>query len=187
MRDSGQVSGLNRALARAVRVLFAVQRLSLIVMVGVMCSLVLTRYVFLYSPSWSEELTVYLMIWNAMLGTAALVLFNDHIALLFVVEAMPPRLRRLADVVVQLCILIAALLITVFGYQFMQNMSDSMAMGLGISMRWSTLALPVGGALAVIAALLRVADSLGQAMGRPPLIDPALQGVVTDSRFHHAQ
>lgn len=180
-------SGLNRILSGVVRGLFLLQRLSFIVMVAVMCALVLTRYVFLYSPSWSEELTVYLMVWNAMLGSAALVLFNDHIALLFMVDAMPPATRRAAAVIAQIFVLIAALLIAVYGYGFMERMSDSMSMGLGISMRWATLAFPVGGALMALAALLRVADSLLRLAGRSPLIDDKLQEQVTDSRFQHAQ
>lgn len=180
-------SGLNKVLSGVVRGLFLAQRISFVVMAAVMCALVLTRYVFLYSPPWSEELTVYLMVWNAMLGSAALVLFNDHIALLFAVDAMPPRMRRVAAAIAQICVLIAAVLIAVYGYGFMNRMSDSMSMGLGISMRWSTMALPVGGALMTVAALLRVVDSFLRLAGRPPLIDDRLQDRVTDSRFQHAQ
>jgi len=42
---------------------------------------VLTRYLFVYSISWIEELTRFLMIWMVMLGTAVAVRKKQHIAI----------------------------------------------------------------------------------------------------------
>src|SRR5690606_41542178 len=42
---------------------------------------VLTRYVFMYSLPWLEELTRFLMVWMVMLGTAVAVKEKQHIVI----------------------------------------------------------------------------------------------------------
>lgn len=64
---------------------------------------VLTRYVFLYSVPWMEELTRFLMIWMVLLGTAVAVKQKQHIVI-DVVDIIIKSPRLLAYYRIGLCL-----------------------------------------------------------------------------------
>jgi len=133
----------------------------LVAMAVVMNSLVVTRYAFSYSPSWTEEVTRYLMVWMIMLGAATLVLFDDHITLYIVVEKLGPRGRLVHGILVRLVIFVVAALTAQTGYKFSFSMWNILAPGSSLPMTVPTLAVPVSMTLiAIFSAYLIYRDVL---------------------------
>ena len=60
---------------------------------------VVTRYVLHVSLSWSEELARYLMLWLAMLSAAYGFKIKSHFALLFIVDKIPTKLRKITSAI----------------------------------------------------------------------------------------
>jgi TRAP-type C4-dicarboxylate transport system permease small subunit len=56
---------------------------------------VFARFLLGFSPSWTEELALILMVWLAMLGSALGVRLNDHISIEFVASSLRGRPRWL--------------------------------------------------------------------------------------------
>lgn len=60
---------------------------------------VLLRYVFKTSAPWVEEVIVYMIIWASFLVASILLAENRHIGAEFLVERIPPKARRVVEVV----------------------------------------------------------------------------------------
>ena len=77
----------------------AANRWALIVLLATMAVLVIanviSRYVFLYSFTWVEEATRYMMIWAAFLGAGLALRVGGHIAIDHLASALPPMAARI--------------------------------------------------------------------------------------------
>ena len=129
-------------------------------MTVVMVSLVLTRYLLSYSPSWSEEATRYMMVWLVMLGSAVLVLFDDHIALHIFAQKLGPKQQIGQAILARLFVLLVGVTTAWTGYDFAFSMSDVTAPGSGLPMTVPILAVPVGMTLMAIFAFLLILRDL---------------------------
>jgi TRAP-type transport system small permease protein len=111
---------------------------------------VFQRYVLHYTPPWSEELSVYLMIWFGIVGIAVGVRRNAHMALHFFADLMPLKVQSVLTYVRYCLILIYSAFLTVEGLKMVDlTMSQrSPAMGLPVGLVY--LALPVSTVLIII-------------------------------------
>lgn len=150
-------------LCRAITVLLV---LCLAGMTAIMVSLVLTRYLFSFSPAWSEEATRYLMVWLVMLGGAVLVLFDDHITLHLFHDRIGPRLQRLQGIFVRCIILVVGAITAWTGYGFAFSMWDVVAPGSGIRMTVPIMAIPFSMTLITAFAMILILRDLAALMGR---------------------
>lgn len=148
-----------------------------------MCSLVVTRYFFSYSPIWSEELTRYLMVWLTMLGGAILVLYEDHLAFTFLGSMLQGRLALLRRILVLLIVTGATATAGWLSWGFALNMDVVRAPGSGVSMILPTLSIPVGFTLAAVLALLRTLDLIARLFGHPNLFNIVPQSRLMDGGF----
>lgn len=128
----------------------------LLVMTVVINSVVITRYFFSWSPSWSGELTRYAMVWMVMVGGGILSLFDDHIALTMFVENLRPPLKRLQSAFVQIVVTAIGVLLAWKGWVFAIDGAFILASGLQVSMLWATIAIPISGALVTISGLINL-------------------------------
>lgn len=71
--------------------------LGIIIMTIIVGWQVFGRYVLNDSPSWSEPLSLYLMLWFIMLGAAVGVRESVHLGLDIVRHVMPPAVKRAMD------------------------------------------------------------------------------------------
>jgi TRAP-type C4-dicarboxylate transport system permease small subunit len=114
---------------------------------------------FFTALSWSEELARYLMIWLTFLGASMGVKRGTHIAVTFAVSPLAPRWRQAMALVVHLLAFYFFLLVTYYGWRLMNFQAYQVSAGLGISMRYVYVSLPVGGALCafhVLAEILQI-------------------------------
>lgn len=150
------------------RLVTLVITLLMIVMVVVMVSLVALRYGFSYSPSWSEEVTRFSLVWMVMLGGAILVLFEDHLRLDLGDRLLPPIGRKLQRLYIQVVIFVPCAFIAVHSINFAASQTSVMASGIRISLFVPSLAVPVGMILicicsAMVALKIIFTDLLGRA------------------------
>jgi TRAP-type C4-dicarboxylate transport system permease small subunit len=171
-----------KALLVFCRAISWVQLLLLLTMLGVMASLVFTRYMFAYSPPWSEELTRFAMIWLVMLGGAVLALFDDHITLFVFVELMGPRVRAIRNILVRLIMIATSGVVAYKGIKFADGMSGVIAWGLNINMTIPTYSVTVGFGLILIFNLILLIDDVAALFGKRAQLVPR-QDQVMDGSF----
>ena len=105
---------------------------------------------FFTALSWSEELSRYLMVWLTFLGASMGVKRGTHIAVTFAVSPLAPRWRQGLALLVQLLALYFFLLVALYGWKLMNLQAFQVSAGLGVSMRYVYVSLPVGGLLCAV-------------------------------------
>jgi TRAP-type C4-dicarboxylate transport system permease small subunit len=154
-------------------------------MVVVMNSLVVTRYAFSWSPSWTEEVTRYAMVWMVMLGAGLLALFEDHITLYLFNEKFGVRTRAVINSLIRLLIAAISALVAWTGYKFAFSMSNILAPGSQMSMTVPTIAVPIGATMICVFSLLLIWNDLRRAFGAAPFTIPK-QKLFMDGSFRPA-
>jgi len=124
------------------------------VAIGVMTAIVIAgvffRYVLLQPIGWSEEAARYLMIWAASLAVSLGIMKGEHVGLTFIVETLPPKLKRFVSVFANLAILIFLWVLTERGYEIAIKGRSQVSSLLDVSMIWSLIAVPIAGVLAML-------------------------------------
>ncbi len=141
-------------------------------MVAVMNSLVVTRYLFSFSPSWTEEITRYAMVWMVMLGAAVLALFEDHITLYIFSEKLSPRVRKIMQNAIRLLVASISAVVAWTGFKFAFSMTNILAPGSQISMTAPTIAVPIGATLVSLFTIVLIWNDLRRALRAAPVEVP---------------
>jgi TRAP-type C4-dicarboxylate transport system permease small subunit len=107
---------------------------------------VFTRYVLNSAASWPEPMAVLLTIVLTFIGAAAGYRLNQHMSVSYFADQLPPRLRILLDLVVQLLMALIALFMIVWGSRLVEvtwhnTIADFPFLSVGITY----LPIPVGG------------------------------------------
>lgn len=152
----------------------------------IMVSLVVTRYLFAYSPSWSEEATRFLMVWMVMSGSAVLVLFDDHITLHVLAGKLGPRGRCLQGILVRAIIAAVSGITAWTGFKYSLSMANVHTSGSGVSMVVPTMAIPVSMTLITAFSLLQIIRELNLFTGHSPFRVP-VQNTYMDGSFRPAE
>lgn len=134
--------GFARALSEKIALLSS---LMLFASVAIMVAQVFSRYVFAYSFPWAEELTRYLVVYLALLTCAALVRERDHISVSYFFEHLPSRLRYGLRLFFDLCIFLTMVVWVVVGFDTAIFMKFMWSSGIGITMFWPYMAIPISG------------------------------------------
>ena len=156
---------MERSLNTVCRLISVVMFFLMLGMVVVMNSLVVTRYLFSFSPSWTEEVTRYAMVWMVMLGAGVLALFEDHITLYLFADKLKPRARKLLQNGVRLLVAFISAVVAWTGYKFAFSMANILAPGSQMSMTIPTIAIPIGASLICLFSIILIWNDLHAALG----------------------
>lgn len=176
------MESITTAVRLSCTVLSFAMRVMLAVMFAIFIALVITRYFFSYSPSWSEEISRFLLVWISMLGAAVLIVYQDHFALHMLVQKLSPRNKLIHSLVVQLVILIVCAVVFYHAIHFAYDSRDVFASGSGMSMFWPKLSVPVGMGLMILFVLVSILDLIRLLGGAEHSIVPP-QSLFMDSTF----
>ena len=124
----------------------------------VLLSGILARYVFHKPIVWSDELAGILFLWLAMLGAVIAFQRGEHMRMTAIVGMLQPRARAFLDVVAVAAALAFILLVIHPAYEFAADEVYVTTPALEIANSWRAAALPVGIALMLLVALLRLAS-----------------------------
>jgi TRAP-type C4-dicarboxylate transport system permease small subunit len=82
---------------------------------------VFMRYVMNSAASWPEPFAVILMVMFSFVGGAAVFRANAHIAVRALLDAVPPKVRRVMRWLIELAMISACLFMIVYGVKLMQT------------------------------------------------------------------
>jgi len=111
---------------------------------------VFQRYVLHYTPPWSEEMSVYLMIWFGIIGIAAGVRRNSHMALHFFADLMPLGVQRALTFLKYALVIVYAAVICREGLRLVELTMSQHSPAMGIPVGYVYLCLPVSMALIIL-------------------------------------
>jgi len=118
---------------------------------------VLFRYVFRTAFMWTEEASIFLMIWMTFVGAGVAIRRRAHVAMTFFVEKLPNRLSRWLFVLSSLAILGFLAIVAWKGWFLSISAEAHSSPALGVPMFWPYLIIPIGMILMicqVVAAML---------------------------------
>lgn len=151
------VRAVERALTTAA---LGVAMVGLALMAFFTCYQVVMRFVFDDPSTWSEVLVRSVMIWTVYLAAAASFREGAVIAAEILVRSIPRGLGKALQVFAGLASLVFLVILVWTGMDMVERTSTQRLAGLGIPIAWVYLALPIGGALAALAVLVRTSELL---------------------------
>ncbi len=152
-------SGFERALTGFVILLLA--SLALVILLGVACRKLSIPLV------WYDEGASIMLAWMTYYGAALAALKRAHIGFPGLVNAMPPRLRVVAVLFGELCVIGFFALLTYYGWRVLEILQgDTMVSLPQVPTRFTQSVIPIGGALFIVAQLLSLPEVLRQARGQ---------------------
>lgn len=108
-------------------------RLMLSIQVVVIFIVVVGRYVFNKTPAWGEALTLFLLVWVALLGAALVLREDKHIRVTIIDSLVPPVVVKCLTILSDLVLIGFSGLLLYAGYQLTKQTMTSVISGLGIS------------------------------------------------------
>ena len=154
-----------RSLVRAIEV--AVMAAMGVVSVVVVVEVIL-RYTLGETLVVTEELSRYLMVWIAFLGSVLLMRERGHIAAEGLGSWLGPLGRRVIGIVADLLSLVFLLTLTVAGLQTLPAQLDQYLTTINIPILWFYLAIPVGSGLMAFVIVARRLGFDDPALPSPP-------------------
>ena len=119
---------------------------------------VFSRYALHQPLLWSDELASILFLWLAMLGAVVALRRDEHMRMTAIVGMVSPRVRAFLDVLAVAAALAFLVLIVYPAYEFAYDEAAVTTPALEISNAWRASALPIGTALMLIIALMRLLE-----------------------------
>ena len=118
-------------------ILYGFSVVAMSVMLVIIFAQVVTRYLFNYTPEWSEELARFLFVWVVFLGSALIMGESGHLA----VQFLPDKFKgtvfgTVLDVVINVCGYVFIGLLLTQGWKMTSIMTFQRAPGLDIPMSW---------------------------------------------------
>lgn len=126
---------------------------------------VASRFVLRSPSSWTDELATLLIIWVAMLGASVAFIRNHHLGVDYFVGKLAPRARLITELIVQLLVAVFAAAVLLLGgikLVALTLLMEQVSPALGIKMGHVYLALPISGAVILLAALETAMEKVSQ-------------------------
>src|SRR5690242_3296645 len=120
---------------------------------------VVFRYVLHQPLIWSDELASILFLWLAMLGAVVALRRGEHMRMTAIVGRVSPPVRAFLDAVAIAAALVFLALIVYPAYEFAHDEMVITTPALEITNAWRAAALPVGSALMLLVALMRLLEA----------------------------
>jgi tripartite ATP-independent transporter DctM subunit len=138
--------------------------------IGVLLSGVITRYVFHSPLIWADELAGILFLWLAMLGAVVAFRRSEHMRMTAFVSMAQPRTRVFLETVSLVAGLFFVILVLHPAYDFAADEAFVQTPALELNNAFRAAALPVGFALMLLIAILRLVETANWWMTAATLI-----------------
>lgn len=136
----------------------------LVLMTTIISYQVVARYFFNSSPAWSERLSLVLLAYLVFFGAAVGVHERFHIRIDALRNAMPDGIGRGFDIVANLAVAMAGLVMVIAGWQLTTTLWAFDIPSLGLPRGLALLPLPIAGALITVFSGAQLLETLsGQA------------------------
>lgn len=127
-------------------------RALLLTFVSILFAQILSREIFGYSITWSEELSVYMFVWFVFLGSSYAAKLSAHNRVTFQYKWLPPKLRTLSEFLADVAWVGFNSYFIYLSYDFVFNRMNLFwkSQTLGIPMKYIYLILPIAFTLMTI-------------------------------------
>ncbi len=122
----------------------------LVILVGITALQVFLRYILKSPLSWSEEVTLLLLVWFGMLAVAIAVFRHTHMAITVLWDYFPPSMKYIVNILVELLIIVFALNITLNADILIDIVRGQSLSASGLPKALLYYPLPVGGGLMIL-------------------------------------
>lgn len=136
-------------------------------LIAVITLQILTRS-FFPEINWTEEVARFLLVWTTFLGATIAFVQGRHIAVPMMVDALPPRWRRLALILAQIIMITVLVVLAVVGYRYMLLQSFQKTPSLRISMSYIYAIMPFSAAVMALVCATDLVRLCTGAAPRPP-------------------
>lgn len=123
-----------------------------VVMVGVIFSQVIMRYVFNNSLPWSEELGKFLFVWLSWLGISIGHRRKEHIKITILLEKLPFLHKKIIEAISELILIVISGVTVYYGVIMINIQRNVPYAGIKISTSWGYLSLVLGCSFFIIRA-----------------------------------
>ncbi len=124
---------------------------------------VVVRYTTDMSFAFTEEFSVFLLVFMTLVGSALAFATKGHLRIAFFVDRMPKKYQKLAEVVSVACTLVVFALVCYYGAQFAYDQWDyeETSAGLGYPSWIYSIWLPILAVLIIVRVLQRAFSDFG--------------------------
>jgi TRAP-type C4-dicarboxylate transport system permease small subunit len=133
---------------------------ALAAMVIIIAAQVFCRYVLNFSPHWTEELTLIIMIYSGFLGAAVAYKKRLHINLQFFLMNLPIKYRQKAYFFIDCVLLVFSVYSIYYGWQLTTKTMNQINPALGWPVGTSYIAIPISGVVFLIFTIEKILDDL---------------------------
>ncbi len=137
----------------AVRLNWLVERICAVLVAVLVVDIwfgIVARYFLELGITWTEELARYIMIWAALLAISCGAHRREHIGLIFILNALSPRPRRVLQVMIDCLGIAFFLFLLVYGIRMTIDGTSQFAMIFGMTMVVPFAAVPVSAGLTAL-------------------------------------
>ncbi len=145
IRNSG-VKWIANLLLSIDKAIEELSKIMLLTMIVIVCFQVFARKIFSYTPTWSLDITIFLLIWFSFLGIA--MGFRERIHLAFTSIDFNEKTNYFIEKIIPIFEIIFALILIIYGSKLMLNDFGQTIPTMGdLPIAYRTLAIPVSGVL----------------------------------------
>jgi TRAP-type C4-dicarboxylate transport system permease small subunit len=132
----------------------------MLVQVVIVCYVVAGRYIFKKTPAWGEELSLLCMVWFSLLSASLAVRDNTHIRMSIVDAIFPKKVLKFIDRIFYLLNVAFSLFMIIEGTKLTLLTVRSIMPGIGISISWLYVSVPIAGLSLMLTLFGKVEDVL---------------------------
>ena len=127
---------------------------------------IISRYFLKTGISWSEEVATGFFVWSVFIGAAAAFKKGQHIGIDIIVSKLSGRNRAIANVLIDLVVLIVIGFITVFSVLYVKTSYTKPTPVLGVSSAYISSSIIVGFTFMLIRAFIFLFDDIKKLGGK---------------------
>jgi TRAP-type C4-dicarboxylate transport system permease small subunit len=149
-----------------VKMLLGISMTFLALMTILVFTMVVTRYLFGYVFRGTEELSLLLLLWVALMGAAVVIRRRDHIAVNYFLNLIPEGPRTIIEMAFSALILWYLGVLTKYAVVHAFRNMDNYYTAMGISMFWAYSAIYVGSGLMIFFVFLNLVEDIVKILQR---------------------
>ena len=153
-----------RLLAHLTRILDAIAQLAsmgfVLAVLGIMTAQVHFRYVLNSALQWSEELSIWMMIWMVFIGSVVVIRNWEHIYIPTFIRALPLKVRPFLIIFSKVAAGVFLATVLIIGIDVFNSAAHAFSHNIGVSTKWAKLSVPVGAGLMLLMVVVQVLEDL---------------------------
>ncbi len=109
------------------------------------------RYILHDSPMWGEPLSLFILTWMSILGSALVLRTDEHLKVTMFDDKMSKGAILATDILATACVLAFSFFMIIYGQQLMVQARKNTMAGVNIPYKWMYASMPVTGVLYIFA------------------------------------